>query len=159
VVVLDVAPAPSPASALASVPTPGPVPFIDEIRKPLEAYGDAVFRTAFDHSQAKGPKLQANATKAFNTVINFHQSAIQHAREAFDRQIVESGRLIQSAHDTNERMRKELDKQAVDIKAKDDQLKIMVAELKEIKDGEQSKRKAARKAAWDCHQASKKAKE
>ena len=148
---------------------------VKAIREPLEAYGDAVFRNASDHTKATAQKLQDDATKAFDSVVQFHQSAIQSAiqsafqsaREASNRQDAETANRLQTAEADIVRMRKE-------IKAKDDQLKAKdvlsedyrllhqaalkdkqtaEGELKRTKDAD----RARRKAAWESHEASKRA--
>jgi len=144
---------------------------VKAIREPLEAYGDAVFRNASDRTEATAQKLLDDATKAFDSVVQFHQSAIQSAiqsaREASNRQDAKTANRLQTAEADIERMREE-------IKAKDDQLKAkdvlsenyrllhqaalkdkQTAEgvLKRTKDAD----RARRQAAWESHEASKRA--
>lgn len=169
-------PPPTPVSA--PIANPALADYVKAIREPLEAYGDAVFRNASDRTEATAQKLQEDATKAFDAVIRFHQSAvqsaIQSAKDASGRQNIESITRLQSANTTIERMSKELKQQAGEIKAKEHQSKAKDVVMEEyrlqveaaLRDKrvaeEESKRtkdadQARRKAAWESHEASKRA--
>jgi hypothetical protein len=147
---------------------------MNDIRKLLEAYGDAVFRSVNDYTEATAPALQENATKAFGAVIDFHGSAVQHAREASDRKGIETVKQLRTANATIERMEKVTKQQAEELKAKVKEEKAKDAISEDYRSrcqaavaGQQAaetelKRKevaeqARKKAAWESHQASKKA--
>jgi len=117
------APAPATAPAPPSVPPPVPPPAPpsapppapsvtagspDDIRRLIEAYGEAVLRCSLDHTPATAAKLEDQIAKASQAVVEFHRAAILKVERAPSRIDAELLKRLQEAITEGQKLKQDI---------------------------------------------------
>ena len=132
------APAPPSAPSPAPPPVPPPAPSVtagspDDIRRLIEAYGEAVLRCSLDHTPATAAKLEDQIAKASQAVVEFHRAAILKVERAPSRIDAELLKRLQEAITEGQKLKQDIVSMSREITQKHKEAKRREVDMVAVK--------------------------